>query len=327
MQLQSSTELVGAESGGDFNFLMVSVDQIDLPEKLSDLSSLENGNSTENLLLPIIVFNDGNRYVVIDGCKRFVCMVQSGRKVCACGVIRSVQDSKSAGLLRIYLNRGRVLSFKEKFLFLRWLKENLSEKEYSIRIAELGIQDRERHNLEQLMFCSNEVLEAVERGYVDPANAPDMIHFSESDCGAVLQYLSRFSFSRQMQRELLEWLPELAFRNKCSIKQILEHEDLRNIMENGKLNDPQRVRKIRDILFALRFPHLVVAKKRWDKIVREVNPDHSRVHFQSSEAFEKNNLEIRISISSPEQASTILHQLCSISSEKWEQLIYPALNC
>jgi hypothetical protein len=48
------------------------------------------------------------------------------------------------------------------------------------------------------------------------------------------------------------------------------------------------------------------------------------VQFKPSEAFEKNRLEIKITVSDGVKAGTIIRRLAEIPPLEWDSLIYPA---
>jgi adenylate cyclase class IV len=121
----------------------------------------------------------------------------------------------------------------------------------------------------------------------------------------------------------MEWLPQVAYSKRCSVNKILGNEKFIKINENRKLNDPQKMAKIRDLVFTMKFPNFMRAKESWKKLEKNTNPDPVRVQFKPSEAFEKNRLEIRITVADPENIKEILDKLHLISGDIWKKLIYP----
>jgi ribosome maturation protein Sdo1 len=131
------------------------------------------------------------------------------------------------------------------------------------------------------------------------------------------------NFTCQQQRELVEWLPEIAFAEEKSICALLKESQISEILQNQSINQPQKAQKIRDLIFEKRFPDLVALKQKWSYMVNKVNPDQRRIRFNVSEAFEKNRLEIRITLDEAEKATELISKLGSISKDTWERLIYP----
>jgi hypothetical protein len=274
------------------------------------------------ITLPLIVCKNDDSYIIIDGCKRFQHIVEMGETSASCGVLNIPYDPLAIGMMRVLLNRGRNLHFREKLLFIGWLKKNVAAEEYKKQCKALGI-DSERNELEKLVLCPSNLIDAVFEGYLDSTVAPEMIILSQSDQNSCLRFFNQLAFSRQMQREFIEWLPEIACRHKITVQDFLSSHEFINVCDNKKLNEPQKIRKIRDLLFEKRFPNLTAAKQAWNKLAQQNNPDTSRVHFQPSEAFEKNRLEIKVSITDSAQAAEIFKKLSLICDENWKKLINP----
>jgi hypothetical protein len=279
-----------------------------------------------SLFLPVIVYKKNDRYEIIDGCKRYKVLKTRRKTDVACGIIEDKMDSTGAGLLRIGLNSNRQLHVREKFLFLGWLKSNFQQKEYLKHSEMLRLPSNERHEYEQLLSCKPWLIEAVMQGTLDRTVAPEINHLSETDAGTLLNLFSTLQFSRQMQRELAEWLPEIAFIKKISLIDLLASLPFASILSDKKLNNPQKIAKIHDLAHDLRFPLYSATKKMWTEQARQINPDPSKVTFQASPYFEKDSLEIRIKAEDAEEIQRIIQKLGSVDLVKWQELIDPTAS-
>lgn len=309
-------------------FAPVAIERLVLPPEALFDERVPISEESLSLFLPIIVYEKSSAFLIIDGCKRYKILKTRGQNEVVCGIIKTKMSPAKAGLLRIELNCGRQLHAREKFLFIGWLKAHFEKKEYQEKAEKLfrntqNFPANERHEYEQLLGCRPWLIEAVMRGPLDPAVAPEMNHLSETDAGALLSLFSSLSFSRQMQRELAEWLPEIAFLRKIPLSSLLESEPLIGVLSDKRLNNPQKTAKIHDQARSLRFPLYSETKKTWTEQVRRINPDPSKVIFQPSPYFEKNSLEIRIKAEEAEEIQRIIGQLAFIDLDKWQQLIDP----
>jgi hypothetical protein len=308
-------------------FTRIAIEKLLLPDELFDERVPINEESL-SLFLPIIVYNKNSVFMIIDGCKRFKVLAAQGQKEFACGIVEPALDSASAGLLRIRLNSNRHLHAREKLLFIGWLKSHFDEKAFHEQVEKFlgsaqNLHANECHEYEQLLACNTWLIEAVMRGTLDPTVAPEMNHLSETDAGALLNLFSTLSFSRQMQRELAEWLPEIAFIRKISLTDVLASLPFASILSDKKLNNPQKITGIHDLAHDIRLPLYSQAKKAWTQQARQINPDPSKVTLQASPYFEKDSLEIRIKTGRAEEIHRIIRQLASIDLVKWQELIDP----
>lgn len=308
-----------------------SINQIPL-DQLIPIDELTNCSSDFPLsesvtLLPLLVCDlSGGKglFTIIDGYKRFLKLRQSDETNAACVLIHAA-SLPDAGKLRIEFNCTRPIPFMEKYLFLKWAKTHCNEIDYQAIALQLSVFGKDLRDFEQLFQSSPTIVEAVAKGALDSTLIAELQFLSQDDIVAIVTLFSMFTFTRQMQRELLEWLPELVYRNKKTIPELLAIEIIKNIIDDRKLNDPQKIKKIRDYFYELRFPTLSDAKKEWQALASATNPSPSKVSFNPSEAFEKNTLEIKIRINDATEARTLLKKLSEISEEHWELLIYPAL--
>ncbi|NLE01214.1 MAG: hypothetical protein GX640_15210 [Fibrobacter sp.] len=305
----------------DFIYKSLSLDSLRCPEELFD-SRAFNANDPLPVHLPILVFNDGDTYTVLDGCKRLLQLRLQGKKEILCGILNTSAD-KLVLLNRILFNQGRKLHFREKILFVRWLKDNVSKSDYLSVIHLLGIENRERYELEGVLECSDEILEAIISGNLDCAVAAEVKKLSNPDTVFFLNLCKKLVLSKQYQRELIDWLIEIAFQKKSSIQEVLSDFDLQSLLDNDKINGPQKIRKLRDYIYSIRYPNLTEARVAWNRKINEINPDPSRINFQSSDYFEKDRLEIKITLTDPAHAVTIFNKFAQISPEDWEKLIRP----
>ena len=310
------------DSGLRLSFDRIPMDRLLLPQDLwSDKVPI--GKDALALCLPLIVARQGDVFLIIDGCKRFKSHAGQERTALPCGVIEPKLDPVRLGLMRIELNCGRLLHDREKLLFVQWLKTHLDQKSYRQQLTKLGLSPNEQHEFEQLAGSSTTLISAAMEGLLDRAVAPEMQHLSEADSAALLGFFTNLSFSRQMQRELAEWLNEIAFIKKTPLPALLQSDTFTAILDDRHLNNPQKAAKIHETAHAMRFPLYAKVKKAWQEHGRRVNPDPSKVAFQASPAFEKNSLEVRIKTADAQSIHSIVQKLASLDLEAWQKLIDP----
>lgn len=278
----------------------------------------------DGLMMPLIVVAYEDRFHLIDGYKRFARLAADGAAGCNCGILTPAPNALQTLLLRITLNKGRTFTIAEKLYFVTELASCADAHVCRDALAILSGDRSELANLGKCTACSDSVKLAVARGHVDLPLAPVLDQLPPGDRQAVLDLYAGFPLSRQTQKEFSDWLPELGFRERCSIAEIIAAPEVQEIISHPKLNAPQKIEKVRQCLYERRFPTIVRAKKRWEAQASAVNPDAKSVVFKAADAFEKNRLEMKITITSAAQAEVLFSRLSSISPTAWDQLIYPA---
>ncbi|MBN1760390.1 MAG: hypothetical protein JW863_18825 [Chitinispirillaceae bacterium] len=310
-------------SASILDFCTLPLEMLDLPARLFDPRDVHDTDEVP-LPSPLTVYKSGNRYTVLDGCKRLILAQRADTRELGCMLLRPSPKITHAALLRISLNSSRPLRFFEKLLFITWLSEHYDERDFRSACTGLPMENRECFEFVRLASCDKEIIDAVYDGVLELSLGPELQRLEGDDRSAVLSFFRSYPFSRQMQRELLDWLPELAFREHCPIDAILTAPELSAITGDSRLNGPQKIGHLRDSLFNRRFPTLAGAKRQWKEVAGRVNPDPRRVQFKPAEAFEKNLLDMRITISTPEEAHTIFSKLADLDANEWNRLIYPA---
>jgi hypothetical protein len=311
-----------ASPAESLKFMMAPVHALALPEALFDRrQAIQEQPSI--FFVPLIVWKNDDAFRIIDGCKRYELMAAQGRKECACGIIESPFDKTKAGLLRIALNSAREMGLAEKLVFVRWLKSGVGPEEYQAQLQKLKIAANEKHELELLLECGEKLVEAVIKGTLDRTVAPEMGHLKDGDIDAILAFFQAIPFSRQMQRELVEWLHEIAFMERTAIHELLASKGFSEILAQTKTNLPQKAAKFHEVAHARRFPLYAKAKRLWSENAGKTNPDPASVSFQSSPFFERRGLEVRIKLKDPETAPLLMKKMASIKTEEWRGLIDP----
>lgn len=303
---------------------MIETATITIPDRLFDDKVPLQTAGQFGLFVPLLVLQNGDtQYTVIDGCKRFLTCKKQRRDVISCQVIRTPLDNIAAGLLRILVNQGRPVELRETFMFFTWLKDNFSDNAFLQVVNNLGLNGKRIRQCTSLSSTQKSVQEAFLEKTLDISLIDNFQILSKKDQIKFLETFQDFSLSFQIQREFLEWLPEIAYTKNVSIEEILDHATVQNVLNSTTLNKPQKVQKIRSLLYIQKFPRLSEAEKKWKEASSRVNPDPSCVSFEHNPFFEKNRLDIKITVSSETKAVDILDRLAHISPETWKKLIYP----
>jgi HEPN domain-containing protein len=275
---------------------------------------------------PILVApNNDSSYTIIDGCKRFASMSAAQTSV-QCLIAGNDQTSLTSGFLRIILNISRTLSLSEKVLFVKWLHSHCNESLYMSIANRPPFTLKECREIERIVTITPELLALIESNSLDISVAQDFLALDSQSKDAIMELFTALQFSRSTQRELIDWLPEIAYTKKTTVHELTDSPEVDAIVSHQTLNAPQKVQKIRDYFYAIRYPMLISIKEEWQALARKINPLPSRCQFIPSEAFERNRLEIKLTVTKHEEIELLLEKLKNIPPEQWDKLIYPAIE-
>jgi hypothetical protein len=324
--LQIRIESFFEELPGELSVSMERVrsDRLSVPPDLFEPGTLPPDAMVFNAVNPIIAIPDtDNSFTIIDGCKRYAHAKENNRPLLPAMVIRTPCDAFTRGILRIALNMHRPAYLHEQFLFFSWLRKNCPEERFESTACKAGFSYKNITQLSKLMTCEKYVKEAVFEGILDLSLIELFMVFNAEDQRCFLNAFKEMKLSLQTQREWLDWLPEIAYTGKTSISEIISEPEIKEILENTTLNGPQKIQKIRILLYKCRFPRFSEALARWKKEAAACNPDPAHVSFIPHPNFEKNRLTISITVTESEQAAEICKKLATLSQEQWQTLLYP----
>ncbi|KMQ52092.1 hypothetical protein CHISP_1081 [Chitinispirillum alkaliphilum] len=225
--------------------------------------------------------------------------------------------------MRILFNSSRPRTLEEKINITKWLKNNRPESDYLMLTQTAGISSRERYECELLIQMEQSVIGLIRDGHLDSSLAQDFSSLPQDQKTSIKHLFTSLPFTRQNQRELLQWLPELSCRENRSIEEILRSEQIETLLTDQVINAPQKVQKLRAVLYQRRFPIFSSMEQSWKSRVKQINPMPSNVQFTPSPGFEKKGLEIRITLNDAKKAEKLFSELGKVSAEEWDYLILP----
>jgi hypothetical protein len=305
------------------SFAMLSIDTLIVPEELFDPETSLPEADISGSYTPLIVRPIESCFSIIDGCKRYISHEKNRQHTIACFVLQTRLDEFCCGLLRIALNRSRPCTLQERVLFLGWLKHNCSPETFYSHAKSWGFSSRDIERITPLLSCGSHIIQAVCQNSLDTSLVKLFQVLTSDDQTCFLNTFKNLKLSLQTQRELLEWLPEIAYNENMCVRDILSQEHITNILNDTRLNDPQRIKKIHTYLYTKKFPRLSRAQNLWKKQSAALNPDPTCVSFVASPYFEKKFLEVKIAVTDSLRAVHIFNRLATITADEWKALIYP----
>ena len=265
-----------------------------------------------------------NRYELVDGSKRFAQTKKSGSTEISALVISPALPPHVATLLRIKINSQRTLTVGEKVRFCDFFWTRCDHDTACRLIGTIaGVPIPEATALKLVPDAPDHARNALLSGVIFWQNFEAFLSLDHSSQLAFLKIFGELKLSLQTQREFIDWSAEMASAQNRSVTDILSSQEIQAILSDTKTNDPQKIKKIHDFLFKSRFPTLSKALDDWNHIAARVNPGPGAVRFAHDPVFEKNQLDIHISVKKAEQAQEILTKLAQIEVTDLRRLIYP----
>jgi hypothetical protein len=171
--------------------------------------------------------------------------------------------------------------------------------------------------------ASRKISAAAPDNKVHPENEAAFNRLDAGDQGAFLVLSEELQLSLHTEREFLEWLPEIAYSRKQTAAMVLESDEIRAARKSPVLNAPQKIEKIRAYIFSLRFPRYDAVLRQWKQLSQRTFGNIPGVVVTPSPYFEKNRLELRISIAKADEACEVMQKLAALPKNTWASLIDP----
>jgi hypothetical protein len=303
--------------------LQVEISDIDLspgPFCMSfnfDLEPLKDSIDRFGVLNPpyLLKDSDGN-FTVVAGYRRLLGVRELGWQDLVCQIVPDNFPPFKALLLNLNDNLiHRRLNNIEKGMVLKRLARFLKSEEIVANFMPiLGIPSN-KQTLE--LFLGLEELEeairiavAMERlslrvaGLMSSIGIDDRLRIND------LFTSLKWSFNKQW--EATQWIIEIASREERSIKEVVDEGEIIEILNNDRMNDPQKVKTIVKILKTRRFPSLLAAEKSF-KIGLSKLPLPSGVKIISPPFFEGIDYKLEIVFRKGEELRGKLEELSHLS--------------
>ena len=96
-------------------------------------------------------------------------------------------------------------------------------------------------------------------------------YLEKSDRFAINDLFTALKWSFNQQWEIIQWIKEIASRVGCSMKEIIDSKDIREVLDTTTMNKPQKVKSIVKLLKYRRFPSLSKSEKLFNKSISNLS--------------------------------------------------------
>jgi len=208
-------------------------------------------------------------FTVVAGYRRLLTVWELGRSDTVCQILPDDFPPFEALLLNLHDNLvHRHLNSVEKGMVLKRLTRFLKREEIVANFMPLLGIPSNRQTLEE--FLGLEELEetirisiAMERLSLRVAGL--MGSLGRDDRLRMNNLFTSLKWSFNQQWEAAQWIIEIASREGRSPKDVIDEGEIVGVLNNERVNNPQKVKSIVKILKARRFPSLVEAEKLFKK--------------------------------------------------------------
>lgn len=281
---------------------------------------------TSYLVVPPLVHGTANgTAIVVDGIRRVERLREHGAVDTLCLVV-APGDLREPWreAVRFACNRHRTLELTEQVQLARWVATFIEKKDRYQAAQWLGLDGGVYRKVRELVGVEKMVFDQVVSGVIHVACVGPLMRLDAEGRKAFLDLALQVSMTVQTQRELLDWLPEIAERDFTSVAALVDGCS-RAFKKKRGLAGTGAGKIVHEQIRALRFPRLSAAREQWLKCARHANPDSGLVRIDPSPSFERSRLDIRVTIQTVAEAHKVFSGLAAVTESTWRTLLSPGM--
>jgi ParB-like chromosome segregation protein Spo0J len=172
-------------------------------------------------------------------------------------------------------------------------------------LAQSSILYRRYRAIEDMPLSARQ---ALAEGTLDASCVPLLQRLSAEDREPAVDLLLRLRPTKSMQKEMLEYLHDVAMRDGVSVGKLAEEEAVRRILNRKPATLPQQRDAFRAWLKMKRFPVLQKSKDAFERACRELSTGDP-LQLMPPPYYEGNRYELRLSFRNPEEFSRHVDRL------------------
>lgn len=130
-----------------------------------------------------------------------------------------------------------------------------------------------------------------------PVTQQRWLSWEADDAAALLELVVTLKAGENHVRDLLDWLEEIALRDRVAIRQILRSETVCQIQTAPRLGRADRLKRVKEHLRRLRFPRLSRIEDRIQAEIRSLKLDPA-VKLSAPAGLEGGTLRVEFSVGS-----------------------------
>ena len=306
MQLEKKIPITSIDASNNIFQITTKTDINELVYSIRDLGLIN---------YPVIK-KHGTNFIIISGFRRIEACLRLGFSDVPVRIIDSEIDEIEIARIAIAENSlQRSLNLVEQskcyLLLSEYYKDN---KSLALAASNLCLQNNISliNKIKKISLLPDLIKQSILTDTIALAMAIELGEL-EQDAGIEFaKFFVHLGLSLNKQREVVEFVKEIAIIEDISISEVLFADGLRNILNNNDLNRTQKTQLIRFYLKNRRYPLITKAQKRYEQLVKELKLGKG-MQFVVPKNFESRSHIISLTFNSMEELDELKKKLNSIS--------------
>lgn len=248
---------------------------------------------------PLVARNQEGSFDVVSGFRRILALKALGERNAFCHDVTNALASPLERLLAaLYENLAtRKFNDMEKAILLHKLQAHVATEEILASFMPLLSLPSHEGTLKfylKLLHLEESVQRAIGREEISIKVAKALVEMEKDSQQVLFQWINLLKYNFNQQFKFVEYVQDIRIRETLAAPELLSEESFLKVMENPRLNNPQKGRAVLETLRLRRFPRLAQAQEAVATAISEISmPPESSIHYDPYLEDPNYRLEIR----------------------------------
>jgi ParB-like chromosome segregation protein Spo0J len=265
-----------------------------------------------------------DHFRIVCGFRRVHAARANGIRELDCYVIPPDADDRDLLLISLYDNLAAYpLHPLEKSIVIGKL-ESYCDREEIIKkyltLLDLSPHEKVYEENACLARLEDQIKDAFYRGDLTQPVCLMLSHLNPQDCMAVFDLFTKAHLTFSKQKEVTEYLIEIALRESMSLSDLAGSEPITKVLENKDLSKPQKGESIRSILRSRRFPEITLTEQKFKETRHRLRLEKG-IKIIPPPSFESDTFKVQLDVNSPKDLQEKIRRLEQTQNDPgWEEL-------
>ena len=248
---------------------------------------------------PLVARNEKGSFDIVAGYRRILALKFQGEPKVLCKEVTSVLPSPLERFLVNFYENVATRKFNdiEKAMILERLRGYVQKEEILASFMPLLSLPSHEGTLEfylKLVNLEESVQNAITQEEMSMKAAKVLLELDRGSQQVLFRWIGVLKFNFNQQMKFVEYVQDISLRENMTAPQVLSEESLLKMLENPRLNNPQKAKGVLETLRARRYPRLATARQVVESRISAISlPPGAVIHYDAYLEDPNYHLEVR----------------------------------
>lgn len=234
---------------------------------------------------PLVARNQEGAFDVVSGYRRILALKALGKRETWCHDVTTVLASPRERFLAAFYENLATRKFNdvEKAITLHQLLRHVGREEILASFMPLLSLPSHEGTLKfylKLLTLEESIQKAVAVEQIPIKVANALVGMEEAIRKVLFHWISILKLNFNQQIKFIEYMEDIRIRDGVAAPELLSDKSFLMVLENRRLNNPQKAKAVLELLRARRFPRLVQAQQAIERAVSAISmPPETSIHY------------------------------------------------